>query len=144
MSTEENKAIIRRLIEEFWNEGHAYVMDEVFAANFVNHNPAPGSAPDREALKQTNIAIRAAVANSHSTIDDLIVEGDRVAWRWTFRGIHTGSLMGIPATGKPLTLTGIVIDRLADGKIVERWAETAIMGMMQQLGIIPMPEQAGA
>ena len=137
MSTEENKAIIRRLVEEFWNEGNADVMDEVFAADFVNHNPAPGSVPNREGTKQTNIAIRAAFSDSHTTIDDLIAEGDKVVWRWTFRGTHQGPLMGIPATGKQITFTGIVVDRMAGGRIVERWAQNDDLGMMQQLGVIP-------
>lgn len=100
MSTQENKAIIHRLVEGFWNEGNVEVMDEVFAANFVHHNPAPGSAPNREGLKQTNIMFRASFSDGHTTVDDLIAEGDKVAWRWTFRGTHTGPLMGIPATSK--------------------------------------------
>jgi steroid delta-isomerase-like uncharacterized protein len=143
MSTEENKAIIRRLMEGFWNAGDASVMEEVFAADFVNHTPAPGAPPNRAGLIQTNIAIRAAFSNSQSTIDDVITEGDKVAWRWTFHGTHTDALMGIPATGKQITFAGMVIDRIADSKIVERWAETDTLGMLQQLGVIPSPGQAG-
>jgi len=139
MSTEQNKAIIRRLMEGFWNAGDASVMEEVFAADFINHTPAPGSPPNREGLIQTNIAIRAAFSNSQSTIDDVITEGDKVAWRWTFHGTHTNALMGIPATGKQITFAGMVIDRIADSKIVERWAETDTLGMLQQLGAIPAP-----
>jgi len=85
------------------------------------------------------LPFRAAFSQPHTTIDDAIVEGDKVAWRWTFRGTHTGPLMGIPATGKAIAFTGITIDRVAGGKIVERWNQADFMGLMQQLGAIPAP-----
>ena len=141
MPAEENKAVIRRLVEGFWNGGNADVLDDVFAANFVNQTPAPGVAPNRDGLKHTNLTIRAAFSDSHTTVDDLIAEGDKVAWRWTFRGTHNAPFMGIPATGKQLTMTGIVIDRIAGGQIVERWDQTDVLGMLQQLGVVPAPGQ---
>jgi steroid delta-isomerase-like uncharacterized protein len=141
MSTpqEQNKAVIRRLNQEVWNEGKAAVLDEVFAADFVDHTAPPGSAPGREGLKQLAAMFSAALSDASSTIDDLITEGDKVVWRWTFRGTHTGSLMGIPPTGKTVALSGITFDRLADGKIVERWSQSDMVGLMQQLGVIPTP-----
>lgn len=140
MSIEQNKAIVRRLAEEFWNEGNAAVLDEVFVANFVDHS-TPGLAPGREGLKQFIIPFRDAFSDIHNTVDDVIVEGDKVAWRWTFRGTHKGPVMGIPATGKVITLTGITIDRIAGGQIVERWNQMDALGMLQQLGVVPPPGQ---
>ncbi|MBI4233560.1 MAG: ester cyclase [Chloroflexi bacterium] len=139
--SEQNKAVVRRLVDGFWEKGDAKVMDEVFAANFIHRNPAPGAPPTREGLKQTNIMIRAAFSNGHTTVDDLVAEGDKVVWRWTFRATHTGPLMGIPATGRQITMTGIVVDRVVGGKIVERWDVSDVMGLMQQLGVIPAPGQ---
>lgn len=137
MSTEENKATIRRLSEEFWNKQNVKVFDEVFAAGFIDHNPPPGVEPSREGFRQLALGLQAALSDAHSSIDDLLAEGDKVVWRWTFRGTHTGPLMGIPATGKQITLTGITIDRLAGGQILERWSQVDNLGMLQQLGVIP-------
>ncbi|MBI5291407.1 MAG: ester cyclase [Chloroflexi bacterium] len=139
MSTlqEQNKAVIRRLIQGVWNEGNAAVLDEVFAADFVDRTALPGATPGREGLKQLFTMFSAAFSDASSTIDDLIAEGDKVAWRWTFRGTHIGPFMGIPATGKTITLTGITIDRIAGNAIVERWNQADFAGMMQQLGAAP-------
>ncbi len=142
MSTpqEQNKAVIRRLVKELWNEGNAAVFDEVFAPNFVDHTAPPGSSPNREGLKQLVTVFGAAFSNTSTTVDHLIAEGDKVAWRWTFRGTHTGPFMGIPATGKAITLTGITIDRVVGDQIVERWNQADFAGMMQQLSVTPAPQ----
>jgi steroid delta-isomerase-like uncharacterized protein len=139
MSIEENKSVIYRLTTAFWNEGNTAVIEELIATDFADHGAAPGLAPGREGYKQMTLPFRAAFSQPHTTIDDAIVEGDKVAWRWTFRGTHTGPLMGIPATGKAIAFTGITIDRVAGGKIVERWNQADFMGLMQQLGAIPAP-----
>jgi steroid delta-isomerase-like uncharacterized protein len=136
MSTEKNQATLRRFVEEFWNKGNRAVVDEVFAADFQDRNPFAGVTPDREGLKQAIVAYRNAFADQSLTIDDLIAAGDKVVWRWTHRGVHSGELIGIPATGKTLTLTGITIERFAAGQIVERWSQLDMMGFMQQLGLI--------
>jgi len=135
MSTpqEENKAVIRRLNQEVWNEGNAAVLDEVFAADFIDCTANPGSRPDREGIKQLITMFGNAFSDTSSTIEDLIAEGDKVAYRWTFQGSHTGAFMGIPATGRRITLTGITIDRVAGNAIVERWNQADFAGMMQQL-----------
>jgi steroid delta-isomerase-like uncharacterized protein len=140
MSIEENKSVIYRLNNGFWNEGNTAVIDELVAGDFADHSAAPGLAPGREGFKQMMLPFRAAFSQPRSTIDDAIVDGDKVAWRWTFQGTHTGPLMGIPATGKAITLSGITIDRVAEGKIVERWNEADFMGLMQQLGVVPAPQ----
>jgi steroid delta-isomerase-like uncharacterized protein len=144
MSTEKNKTIIHRLTKEFWNEGNTAVLDQVFAANFEDHSAPPGLAPGREGLKQMMLPFRAAFSDAHTIVNDVIVEGDKVVWRWTFRGTHTGALMGIPATNKTITFTGITIDRIAGDQIVERWNQADFMGLMQQLGVMPAPGQGSS
>jgi steroid delta-isomerase-like uncharacterized protein len=139
MGTEENKAVIRRLNEEFWNRGRAEVLDEVFAADFLDHNAAPGTPPGREGLKQVNLGIRAALPDIRTTVDELVAEGDKVVWRWSAEGTHQGPLMGIPASGKRVTFSGITIDRLVGGRIAERWNQMDALGLLQQVGAIPAP-----
>lgn len=141
MSIEENKALIRRFNDEVWNKGDLAVVDEVFASTWVGHNLPPGLAPGREGLKQMAGSFRAAFSDIRTTIDDQIAEGDKVAWRWSFQTKHTGEFMGIPPTGKQITLTGISIDRIAGGKFVERWDSADMLGLLQQLGVIPPPGQ---
>jgi predicted ester cyclase len=143
MTTEENKAVVRRFTDEVWNTGNLAIIDELFASTWVGHDLPPGLAPGREGLKQMVGAFRAAFSDIRATVDDQIADGDAVAWRWTFQGTHSGAFMGIPPTSKRITLTGISIDRLAGGKFVERWDSADTLGMMQQLGVISAPGQAG-
>lgn len=138
--SEENKAVSRRVIEESFNQGNLAVIDELVAADYVDHNLPPGFPEGREGFKQLVAMYRAAFPDVQMTVEDVFAEGDKVAFRWTAIGTHQGELMGIPATNKQVTVTGIEIDRLVDGKIVEHWAEFDQMGMMQQLGVIPSPE----
>ena len=100
---------------------------------FCEHNPLPGQQPGRDGHKQIVTVFRAAFPDLRVTTEDLITEGDRVALRWKAEGTHMGELMGIPPTGKHVTLTGIEILRIADGRIVERWAEDNGQAVIQQL-----------
>jgi len=143
MSTEENKALIRRFLEEVWVMGDPTVVDEFIASNFVLHPTPSGGVPNLEAYKQWVGRVSAGLADRQSTIEDQIAEGDMVVTRWTFRGTHTGELMGIAPTGKQVTVTGISIDRVVGGKIVEEWNEMDDLGMMEQLGVVPPMGQAG-
>jgi steroid delta-isomerase-like uncharacterized protein len=118
-------------------------MDELFAADFVDHNPAVLSH-DLEGTKQLFSMYLDAFPDVQITVDDLIAEGDRVAARFTGQGTHKGPFMGLPPTGKPFTLTAIDILRIVDGKIVEHWGEADTLGLLQQLGAIPAPGQPGA
>ena len=139
MSTEEHKAAIRRFNEAVWNAGNLTIIDELFADTWVGHDLPPGLALGRDGLKQLAGAFGAAFSDIRATVDDQLADGDRVAWRWTFRGRHTGAFMGIPPTGKEIALTGISIDRLAGGMFVERWDSADMLGLLQQLGAIPAP-----
>lgn len=139
MSTQENKTLIGRFNDEVWNKGNLAVIDEVFADDAVWHSAPPGMPPTREGLRQMIIGFRGAFSDTRTTVDEQISEVDKVAWRWTFQGTHTGELMGIPPTGKQITFTGISIDRIVNGKSIERRDSADMLGLLQQLGAIPAP-----
>ncbi len=137
MSLEENKAIELRFFEEVVNKGNLAVIDELVAANFVDRSAPLGVAPDREGYKQFFAMAHSAFPDFHSTLEDMIAEGDKVVQRFTVRGTHKGEWMGIALTGKQIEMGGIAVHRLAGGKIVEDWTSMDMLGMMQQLGVIP-------
>lgn len=143
MSVEENKAIVHRITEEIFNKGNVAAADELIASNFVDHNPVSGQPAGLEGLKQVVTMFRTAFPDLHCTVEEMIAEGDKVMARGTIRGTHKGEFMGVPPTGKRVRVTGIDIVRIAGGKVVERWGNFDEMGMMQQLGVVPPPEQAG-
>jgi predicted ester cyclase len=141
MSAEENKALIRRYfaaIDAACKTGNASILDEFLAPDFVTHTPFPGMPPTREGAKQIFMAFVASAPGSH-VVDDLIAEGDKVVGRITATGTHEGDLLGIARTGKHIRMTGMTIWRIADGKIVEHWSEMNVLGLLQQLGAVPMP-----
>jgi steroid delta-isomerase-like uncharacterized protein len=137
MSTEENEAIVRRIIGEFLNEGNLALADELSTEDFVNHSPGSGITPDREGLKRYVSNLRTAFPDMVTTIDDMIAEGDKVVVRVTSSGTHMGDLAGIPPTGRQVRVPAISIIRFADGKAVERWNITDELSLLQQLGILP-------
>jgi len=137
MSVEQNKALGRRWVEEIWGKGNLAVIDEIYATNFIWNWAPPGVTPDREGYKQIVTMNFAAFADVKCTLEDVIAEGDKVVVRWTWRGTHKGEYMGIAPTGKQVTLTGIGIVRIEGGKAIEEWGEMNMMGMMQQLGVVP-------
>ena len=114
-------------------------IDEYYAADVVNHGAPPDLPPGREGVKVQAGTFTSAFPDADTTIEDQVAEGDRVVIRWSSKGIHTGEFFGIPATGKQVTVTGIVIERIAGGKVAEIWAEFDQMGLMQQLGVVPPP-----
>ena len=116
--SEENKAVVRRFTEVF-QTGDLSTLDEVLASNFVDHNPFPEQAPGREGMKQLIGMMRTTFPDMAVSTEDMIAEGDRVVSRWSATGTHKGEFMGVPATGNKVTVTGIGIDRIMDGKIVE-------------------------
>jgi len=137
MSTEENKALVHREIEEAWHKGNLMVVDEIYAANFIDHSPFPGTTPDREGIKQFIKIIRDAFPDIKLTIEDLIAESDKVVERVTATGTNKGEFMDITPTSKQITVPIITINRFAGDKIVERWSISDQLAMMQQLGVIP-------
>jgi steroid delta-isomerase-like uncharacterized protein len=143
VSIEENKVVCHRLVEEF-NQGNLDTAAKFLAADYIDHADPPGTPPGSGSAKQRWIMLRTAFPDAHVTLEDMIAEGDKVAARFTLHGTHNGELMGIPPTGKQVVVTGIDINRITNGKIVERWANFDTLGMLQQFGVIPAPKQAGA
>ncbi|MFJ5798518.1 ester cyclase [Streptomyces decoyicus] len=137
MSIEENKRLVRRFYQEI-DEGNLDAMDELVAEDYQDHSPPPfpGFAPGREGLKQVFRLFWDATPGTHE-IEDQIAEGDKVVTRLTARGVHEGDLPGIPATGKPITMTATVIHRIENGKLAEKWSDKDLLGFLQQLGVIP-------
>ena len=143
--SEQNKFLERRLIEEVWSRGNFAVVDELVAGDYLGHSSTQGpeSAKDethgREGYRQFYAGLRHAFPDLQVTVEDQIAEGDRVVTRWTARGTHQGEFQGIPPSGKHGAITGITIDRIADGKVVECWTNADDLGMMRLLGVIPAP-----
>jgi len=143
MSAEENKAVARRWYEEGMAGGNLAVIDELFMPDFRDHNPqAQSSGVGRGGFKRFFEGAVASLKDVRVTVEDMIVEGDKVVARYTVRGTIEGDFMGIPATGKAMTLTAIDILRFEDSKIAEHWGEADMLGLMQQLDAIPAPSGA--
>jgi predicted ester cyclase len=143
MCSEENKALIRRYFEAIdatCQTGNAALIDEFLAPDFVEHNPVPGIPPTRERWKQVFLMFDAATPGTH-VVEDLIAERDKITGRITAYGTHVGELFGIPATGKQIRMSAIAIWRIRDGKIIEHWHESDNLGLLEQLGVVPTPEQ---
>ncbi len=143
MSLEENKAIVQRF-GQVWSAGKLDIVDELAAPDLVVSYPAlPEDIHGPEAFKQLLRDWYSAFPDVEASVDEVIAEGDKVAARWICRGTHQGEFLGIPPTGRRVQLTGITIFRVADGKVVEERGEDDALGLMQQLGVIPQPEQVG-
>ena len=136
MSTEENKALLRRLFEEVWNQGKLGTVDELLATDYVLNDPAQ-MVRGPEGFKAYVSAFRAAFPDMKATIEDQIAEDDRVVMRFTVHATHKGEFQGIPPTGKQVILSGIDIQRIVGGKIVENWVNLDALGLLQQLGVLP-------
>ena len=145
MSTEENKAIAHRFFEEVCNGRKLDVANELFSTNHTYSDPSiPGVGPGPEGQKQVVSTYQTAFPDAHWAVEDQIAEGDKVVTRWTATGTHQRELQGIPPTGKHVTVPGIWVHRLVGGKIVESWNVWDTLGMLQQLGVVPSPGQAGS
>jgi steroid delta-isomerase-like uncharacterized protein len=142
MSTEDNKAIARRIFEEVGSQGNFAVIDEAVSPNFVYRTSAFPEFHGPGGFKEFFTEHRKTLPDIHYTVEDMIAEGDKVVARWTATGTHKGDMMGIPPTGKQATVTGITTFRFANGKMVEGLTTWDALGMMQQLGLIPAPGQA--
>ncbi|GIV98239.1 MAG: hypothetical protein KatS3mg057_2896 [Herpetosiphonaceae bacterium] len=137
MAAEENKTLVRRVIEEGFNKGNLGVADQLCASNYRSHDPLLQNLPSGpDAFKQSINVYRTAFPDSRITIEEQVAQGNLVATRWTAQGTHNGQLMGIQPTGKRVQVSGIQIDRVEQGKIVETWINYDALGMMQQLGVV--------
>lgn len=143
LATQNNTAIVQRLIDALWNGADERATHEIVAPGYVGHfvsHPQPVQGPT--GLLQFAGGYRAAFPDLLFTADDVVAAGDRVVVRWTATGTNTGSLMGMPPTGKRGSSTGIWIHRLEDGKLVEQWGVSDVLGLLQQLGALPTPSPA--
>lgn len=141
MSTEENKALARRELEEiFGAKGNLDAAEEIYAPNYISHQPAGGEdIRGPEAIKQFAAGMREAFPDLEITIEEQIAEGDKVLTRFRTRGTHQGELWGIPPTGKEVEITNMSMSRIEGGKMAEEWPAPDRLGMMQQLGVIGQP-----
>ena len=135
MTNEASKALIRRYIEERYNTANAAVVDELVAEHFVDRSTA--EPLDRESLSQATNEFLADFPDAHVEIEDIVADGDKVAYRYRTRATHRGEFQGIPPTGLPIEVVGFVIDRIEDGRIAERWEGFDALGFLTQLGFEP-------
>ena len=144
MANERNEQISRQTLDAF-STGDMSIVDELTAENAVNHDPAtPEEARGPEGFKELVQMYRTGFSDLHLTVDAQFSDGDMVCTRWTSEGTNDGELMGMPATGKPVSVTGISIDKIQDGKVVESWNQWDNLGLMQQLGLAPEPAAAAS
>lgn len=135
----DNKTVISLFVEEVINQGRLERANDLVAQDFVELDPLPGQKQGREGLKEIIEAIRTAFPDIHWVLDEMIAEDNKVASRFTWRGTHRGSFLGIPPTNRNIVVKGVVIDRLEAGKMADSRILMDTMGMMQQLGVIPTP-----
>jgi steroid delta-isomerase-like uncharacterized protein len=133
--SEQNKALVRRVIEELVNKGNFSLLDELVASDYTYYEPTVGEMRGRDGYKSLVSMYRSAFPDVTLSINEQIAEGDKVVTRWTARGTHQGELMGVPATGKQVTVQGVVISRIENGKLIEDFETYDVHGMMRQLGV---------
>ncbi len=134
-----NKEVIQAFIEEVLNQGRWERMTDFVKEDFIELDPLPGQQQGRLGLKDVLVGMRSAFPDMHWTIHEQIAEGDKVVSRFTWTGTHRDTFLGIPATGKPVEVKGVVIDRLEAGKMSDSRIHMDTLGMLQQLGVIPPP-----
>ena len=138
MVIEENKALVRRFVEDVINGSHPAALDELLSESYAYH--APGmEIVGSEGIRQVFGMLRSAFPDWHEDVEDLIAEGDRVVFRVTGRGTHQGEFQGIPPSGRPVTVSGTDIVRVEEGKLAEHWANFDQLGMLMQIGALPSP-----
>jgi steroid delta-isomerase-like uncharacterized protein len=129
------KAIVRDYLFQVWKKNNRAAIDQYISSGYVQH--ARGTPPGREGVKAFFAMVDSAFPGADYTSEDFIAEGDKVAWRWVLRGKHTGPFQGLPATGKPVAISGMSIVRVEGGQLAEHWGEQDMLGLLQQLGVLP-------
>jgi steroid delta-isomerase-like uncharacterized protein len=138
--SKENEALVRRYIEEVYDQRKLEVVEEIFAPDFTLHDPdMPGAGSGPEGIKRIVENAVGAFPDLRVTLEDELSSGEKVVTRFTFRGTHQGELMGLAPTGKRIDVTTIGIWRVAEGKIKEAWLVFDVLGMLQQIGAVPQP-----
>jgi steroid delta-isomerase-like uncharacterized protein len=134
---EQNKSVVQDFIEALFTQGDLGAVDRHLADDFVNHDPVFGTSADRDGMRAGGAMIRAGFPDWHSDQEMLVGEGDLVVEKFTASGTHRGELFGVPPTGRPVSVPGINVFRVRDGRIVERWGRLDELGLMRQLGLMP-------
>ena len=134
--TEHHKQLAEQVWEEIWHQGDLTRIDDLFTPDFVRHDPGGRELHGTEQNRQFIGGLRAAFPDLRFTTEDLVAEEDKVVVRYHFQGTHLGDFQGMPPTRKHVTYTGILIYRVADGKIAEQWTEFDLLGFLRQLGVI--------
>ena len=132
MSTEENKNLVRRMFDEAFNKGNTSFIEEMIAPDYVDHSPIPAPAPGPDGFAKRTMALRSAFVQE-ALFGVFLAENDLVAFTWTFQGVHRGPFAGIAPTGKSVKLSGINVERLENGKIVEHWSHFDLAGLVKQM-----------
>jgi steroid delta-isomerase-like uncharacterized protein len=133
----EYKALAQRWFDEVMNEGNEGTIDEICSADFLDHDPLPGTGPDRAGIHDFVKQVRSAFPDLEMTVDDILVEGDRLAVRSTMRGTHEGDFMGIPATHKRVEVANYDFVRMEGDQAAEHWGTIDSAALMEQLGAVP-------
>ena len=135
-TTEDNKAVVSRFVEEVINQNRMDRADDLVVEDFVELDPLPSQRQGREGLKEVVGMMRAAFPDIHWVVEEMVAEGETVASRFTWSGTHRGEFVGVPATGRRVVVKGMVIDELAGGKMSKSRILMDSLGMMQQLGVM--------
>ncbi|MEY7851296.1 ester cyclase [Natrarchaeobius sp. A-rgal3] len=140
--TTDSKALVRRDPEEVWTEGDLEVIDEIFAEEFVLHDPSAGGEPrGREEYRGYVETYREAFPDVEYEVEDAIGDGEYVTIRYTAHGTHDGEFLGLEPTGDRVSVSGMELYRVEDGAIVEMWTNYDALGLFQELGVIPPLEE---
>ena len=137
MSIEENKVIARRFFEDAYNTGNVALLDQLLTPTYVDHKAPPGTPSGPQGIAGVISMFRHAFPDLHFQIEDQVAEGDKVVTRYTFSGTQKGELMGIAPSGKHVSIGGISIYRIVNGKMDQAWIEYDMLGLLQQLGVVP-------
>lgn len=136
MDPEQYKLLANQVWEEIWHQGNLDRLDQLFAPDFVRHDPGR-ELHGVEQNCQFIASLRTAFPDGRFTTEDQIAEGDKVVVRYRFTGAHLGAFQGMPPTGKRVGYSAILIYRIADDRIAEQWTELDLLGFLRQLGVLP-------
>jgi len=139
MATVPGKSIVRRVLEEAFNQGNLTIVDELVAADGISHHSSWGTPANRMGLKQLIAMFRTAFPDLSCIVEDELNQGDKVAAHWTMRGTHKGGFLGNSPTNKPILVQGLIYARIEEHQVVENWILVDELGLLQQLGLIPPP-----
>jgi steroid delta-isomerase-like uncharacterized protein len=142
MSAEANRQLFQRYFDKCANDGNLDLADEIFASDYLHHDPAnpdPRPVVGPQGVRDHLTSLMGAFPDLKFEVEETIADDDQIIVRWTARGTNTGDYFGMPATGKPIEITGMNTWRVKDGQAIEGWVNRDDMGLLQQLGVVPAP-----